>query len=170
MTLRFLTLAASALILSSGLATAQQQTTPETAPQQQRGQGMMGGQGMTGGQGMMGGQGMGGQGQGMGGQGMMGMCPMMGMMGQGMRGQGMMGRGKGHGKHRGPHMRIMFALIDSDGDGALSLQEVQAAHGRIFVQVDADKDGKVTVEEIRAFFRGGSRSAEGQDDDDEKDE
>ena len=54
--------------------------------------------------------------------GMMG-CGMMergGMMGGG----GMMGHGAG--------MRFIFALMDSDGDGTVSLQEFQAAHEKIF--------------------------------------
>jgi Ca2+-binding EF-hand superfamily protein len=47
----------------------------------------------------------------------------------------------------------MFAIADSDGDGALSFEEVTAVHKRIFDQVDADKNGKVTTEEVRAFWR-----------------
>ena len=97
------------------------------------------------------------------GQGMMG----QGMMGQGMMGRGMghmMGRGRGHGMHRGPGMRIMFILMDTDGDGALSLEEIQSAHARIFKAVDTSGDGKVTYEEMVAFFRGGPRPAQGQDD------
>ena len=31
-------------------------------------------------------------------------------------------------------MRIMFILMDTDGDGTVSLQEFQAAHERIFRQ------------------------------------
>jgi len=31
----------------------------------------------------------------------------------------------------GAAMRIIFALMDNDGDGTVSLQEFQAAHGRI---------------------------------------
>jgi hypothetical protein len=47
---------------------------------------------------------------------------MNGMMGCGMMGRGMMGQG-------GPFvMRFIFALMDSDGDGTISLQEFQAAH------------------------------------------
>jgi hypothetical protein len=82
---------------------------------------------------------------------------MMGHMGQGM-GQRMMGHGMmGHGMMRqGTHMRIMMILMDTDGDGALSLEEVQTAHAKIFKAVDANKDGKVTFEEMEIFFRGGS--------------
>jgi hypothetical protein len=46
-------------------------------------------------------------------------------------------------------------LMDTDGDGALSLEEVQAAHAKIFKSIDADKHGKVTPTEVQMFFRGG---------------
>jgi len=36
-------------------------------------------------------------------------------------------------------MRMLFALMDSDGDGTISLQEFQAAHERIFKAMDANK-------------------------------
>src|SRR6266496_3748614 len=53
-----------------------------------------------------------------------------GMMGRGMMGErGMMGHGM---MGRGMTMRMIFALIDADGDGTISLQEFQAAHERIF--------------------------------------
>ena len=85
---------------------------------------------------------------GMAGQGMMG----PGMMGQGRMAQGMMGgmpmmRGGGH------MMKVMFAIADTDGDGALSFEEVTAIHKRIFTRVDANKDGKVTIEELQTFMR-----------------
>ena len=73
---------------------------------------------------------------------------MMGHMGHGMRGHGMM------------RMRVMMILMDTDGDGALSLEEVQTAHARIFKAIDADKDGKVTLEETQMFFRGGSPTSD----------
>ena len=38
-------------------------------------------------------------------------------------------------------MRFIFALMDSDGDGTVSLQEFQAAHEKIFKAMDTDKDG-----------------------------
>jgi hypothetical protein len=61
-------------------------------------------------------------------------------------------------KHRGMMggvgMRIIFALMDSDGDGTVSLQEFQAAHERIFKAMDTDKDGTLTLEEIKDFMRG----------------
>src|SRR5215203_6188830 len=82
-----------------------------------------------------------------------------GMMGQGMMGQGMMGgmpMGRMRGQMAGMHghgMRIMFAIVDANGDGALSFDEVMIIHKRIFDQVDANKDSKVTPEEMQAFMR-----------------
>jgi hypothetical protein len=58
-------------------------------------------------------------------------------------------------KHRDMNMRVMMILMDNDGDGALSLEEVQASHAKIFKAIDADKDGKVTPTEVQMFFRGG---------------
>ena len=81
-------------------------------------------------------------------------------MGRGMMGQeGMMGRGT-----MGPPvmMRIIFSLMDSDGDGTISLQEFQAAHERIFKGMDANKDGELTPEEMQAFMQGTRRAVPGQ--------
>jgi Ca2+-binding EF-hand superfamily protein len=47
---------------------------------------------------------------------------------------------------------MMFAVVDADGDGALSLSEVQDFHGRIFNAVDQNGDGAVEMEEIESFF------------------
>jgi hypothetical protein len=70
------------------------------------------------------------------------------MMAGGMMGHGMMGGGA-------PVMlRMMFALIDADSDGTISLQEFQAAHERIFKAMDTNKDGKLTLEEMQAFMHG----------------
>jgi hypothetical protein len=49
-------------------------------------------------------------------------------------------------------MRVMFAIIDADSDGALSLAEVQDFHGRIFNAVDENGDGGVEMQEIESFF------------------
>jgi hypothetical protein len=59
----------------------------------------------------------------------------------------------------GVGMRIIFALMDSDGDGTVSLQEFQAAHERIFKAMDTDKDGTLTLEEIQNFMHGGHKPA-----------
>jgi len=76
---------------------------------------------------------------------------------------GMMGRGYGHhGCHGGygmVGMRIIFSLMDADGDGTVSLQEFQAAQERIFRAMDADHDGTVTLEEMEDFMSGVSRPA-----------
>ena len=81
--------------------------------------------------------------------------------GSGMMRHGMMGGGMGHGMMgegmMGPPpvmLRIMFALIDTDGDGTIELQEFQAAHERIFRAMDTNKDGKLTLEEMQAFVHG----------------
>jgi Ca2+-binding EF-hand superfamily protein len=50
-------------------------------------------------------------------------------------------------------MKVMFAIADADGDGALSFEEVTVIHKRLFDGVDADDDGKVTAEEVQAFLR-----------------
>ena len=78
-----------------------------------------------------------------------------GMMGGGMMGR-MMGRGMMGGGMMGPPfmMRVMFALMDTDSDGTISLQEFQAAHERIFKAMDTNKDGKLTPEEMQAFMHG----------------
>ena len=86
-------------------------------------------------------------GQGMTGQSMMGQDMMgRGMMARGMTGMPMMG-GRGH------MMTVMFAIADTDGDGALSFEEITAVHKRIFDKIDANKDGKVTIEELQTFMR-----------------
>src|SRR5215468_5449559 len=73
-----------------------------------------------------------------------------GMMGGGTMGGGMIGRGM----MGSMAMRIIFSLMDADGDGTVSLQEFQAAHERIFKAMDADHDGTVSFEEMQAFMRG----------------
>ena len=82
-------------------------------------------------------------------------------MGRGMMGQGgMMGRGMMGGGAMGPTVlrRMVFALMDSDGDGTIELPEFQAAHERIFKAMDSNKDGKLTREEMQAFMQGTRRS------------
>jgi hypothetical protein len=79
-----------------------------------------------------------------------------GMMGRSMMGEHMMGRGMMGGGAMGPPImfRMMFALMDADSDGTISLQEFQAAHERIFKAMDSNKDGKLTMEEMQAFMHG----------------
>lgn len=83
------------------------------------------------------------------------MCP---GMGRGMMGPGMMDRGMA-----GPGMlRVMLILMDSDGDGALSLEEVQAVHARMFHAMDADGNGRLTLEEIETFMHGAAPGSPGR--------
>jgi EF hand len=99
---------------------------------------------------------------GMMGPGMMG----RGMMGEEMTGRGMMGGRMGRAMIGGPGMmspftmRMMFALMDADGDGTVSLQEFQTGHERIFKAIDANKDGVLTLEEIQSFMRGTTPSSQ----------
>ena len=136
---RVLVLTTSALILAYGAfsATAQDRMTPQ--PDQQYTQHHPTGQAGAGTSGQQGG--------------MMGPGT-MGMMGRGMMGGGMMGSAMGH----SIMMRMIFSLMDSDGDGTISLQEFQAAHERIFKGMDTNKDGRLTQEEMQAFMQGTRRS------------
>ena len=80
-----------------------------------------------------------------------------GMMGHGgsmMGGSGRMGgmsrwRMRGGMMGGGHMMKVMFAIADTNGDGAFSFDEVTAVHKRIFDVIDANKDGKVTPEELQ---------------------
>ena len=77
---------------------------------------------------------------------------------------GMMGRdGYAHdGWHQGRGaigMRMVFSLMDANGDGKLTLEEWEAAQERIFKAMDADHDGTVTFEEMEAFIHGTNKPA-----------
>jgi len=82
--------------------------------------------------------------------------PRPGMRAGMMHGAGMHGAG----------MRIVFAVADADGDGALSLAEVQDLQGRIFKAVDDNGDGKVDMIEIEQFFHNGPDEPDQPADDD----
>jgi Ca2+-binding EF-hand superfamily protein len=78
------------------------------------------------------------------------------MMVSRLMGGGVMGR-----QERGPigaamMMRMMFTLMDADGDGSISLQEFQAAHERIFRGMDQNKDGRLTMDEMQSFVGTGT--------------
>jgi hypothetical protein len=48
-------------------------------------------------------------------------------------------------------IRFLMILLDADGDGALSLQELQPVLERLFRAMDSDGDGLLTLGEIHAF-------------------
>jgi hypothetical protein len=96
---------------------------------------------------------------GMRGHGMMRQCMRQCMAEHGRMGEAWRKHGMHHGGMMGPAaMRIIFALMDRDSDGTVSLEEFQAAHERIFKAMDTDKDGTLTPEEIRDFMRGSGKS------------
>jgi hypothetical protein len=70
-------------------------------------------------------------------------------------GRGDMAAGMKH----GARMRIMFAIVDANGDGAVSQTEVQDFVGRIFNAVNENGDDSVDIQEIQSFFHG----ADGED-------
>jgi hypothetical protein len=59
----------------------------------------------------------------------------------------------------GAGMRMMFAIVDADGDGVLSQNEVQDFVGRIFNAVDDNGDANIDMEEIQSFFHGAADEA-----------
>jgi Ca2+-binding EF-hand superfamily protein len=60
---------------------------------------------------------------------------------------GMMGPGMGG---YGPFGMEMFEVIDADGDGRITVEELQGARAAMVSGADADKDGKLSVEELTA--------------------
>jgi hypothetical protein len=57
-------------------------------------------------------------------------------------------------------MYIIFALMDADGDGTISLQEFQAAHERLFKAMDRNKDGQLSLDEMQSFMHGSTRAGQ----------
>jgi hypothetical protein len=74
----------------------------------------------------------------------------------------MMGMGYGGMRHSGMMVPMIMAMMDTNSDGALSLEEVQAVHSRMFNFIDADKDGKVTPSEVQSAFQGGRPTTSAQ--------
>lgn len=93
--------------------------------------------------------------------------PMQGMMDQGGGDSGNMAQSGGMKSQRGmghPMMlKMLIAMIDTDGSGGLSLEEVQAVHARMFGMADTDTDGQLSLDEMRSFMTGsGMMSRSGQ--------
>ena len=84
------------------------------------------------------------------------------MPGGGMMRGMMRGRMMAHRAMMRLPFRIIFALMDTKGDGTVSLSEFQAAHEKIFKAMDANKDGVLTMQEMLAFMHGSRGSARSQ--------
>lgn len=78
-------------------------------------------------------------------------------MGQGWMGHRGWGPNMGFGMMGGGMMDpdMMLVMMDTNGDGALSLDEFQAMPTRMFNYLDTNHDGKVTKEELDAFHGDG---------------
>ena len=86
------------------------------------------------------------------------------------REEGMMGGWHKH-RHGPPWMRgvglkILFAVMDANGDGKVTLDEVNDFHARIFRAMDADQKGYLTIEDVQDFFRDGIHHGGAAGDDD----
>lgn len=64
----------------------------------------------------------------------------------------------GHGERHAQMMRFVLTLMDTDGDGALSLEETLVVTDRFFSAIDANDDGRATPEELEGFHGGEMRS------------
>ena len=146
--LLLITTAASILVCGTLAAIAQEDSDEQTVQQLQQAQQDPVDEGEDGGPGR---------------HGMMRQCLRQCMSGDDMTGQRAMQHPMRQRGMMGPFaMRIIFALMDRDGDGTVSLEEFQAAHASIFKAMDADKDGTVSMEEMRDFFHGGRKAASPQ--------
>lgn len=72
-----------------------------------------------------------------------------GMMGSPMMSQTMMSQSM----MMNPDM--MIVMLDTDGDGSLSLEEFQSMHERMFAYMDKNKDGKLEASEFASHHAGG---------------
>ncbi|MBZ9775479.1 hypothetical protein [Mesorhizobium sp. CO1-1-8] len=73
----------------------------------------------------------------------------------------------GHRHHRmmwGTGMRLMFGLLDTNGDGSLSEGEVQGAVGRILSSIDENDDGKIDLDETQSYMHGSSKHGTNNED------
>ncbi|WP_119306983.1 hypothetical protein [Cohaesibacter haloalkalitolerans] len=50
---------------------------------------------------------------------------------------------------------MMIVMLDTDGDGSLSLEEFQSMHERMFAYMDKNKDGKLEASEFASHHAGG---------------
>jgi Ca2+-binding EF-hand superfamily protein len=87
------------------------------------------------------------------------------MMGWQGRGPGMMWGG-GLPMHSGMMPMMMIAVMDTDGNGSISYEEVEAVHRRMFNLLDKDKSGELSPEEMQDVM--GWRFE--RDDDDDRDD
>jgi hypothetical protein len=83
----------------------------------------------------------------------------------GGRGPGMMWGG-GLPMHSGMMPMMMMAMMDTDENGSISYEEIEAVHRRMFNLVDKDKNGELSPEEIEEVMGWRSGNRDGDDDDD----
>jgi Ca2+-binding EF-hand superfamily protein len=63
--------------------------------------------------------------------------------------EGMMGGLMGPGGH-GPFGEVMFEMLDVNGDGQITVEEMNGARAAMISGSDANQDGKLSVEELAA--------------------
>jgi hypothetical protein len=54
---------------------------------------------------------------------------------------------------------MMMVMMDTDGNGSISFEEVEAVHRRMFNLVDEDKNGQLSAGEIQAVMGGGGSAS-----------